>query len=75
MTNEIILKSGELKGRDTLQIPGDFSSAAFLILATLIAKNSQITIKDVGLNSTRTGFLKILQMMGGDITTKIDSNK
>ena len=72
--NEIILKNGELKGRDTLEVPGDFSSAAFLILATLIAKDSQITIKDVGLNPTRTGFIKILQMMGGNITTKIHSH-
>ena len=50
------------------------SSAAFLILATLLSKNSQIMIKDVGLNPTRTGFLKILKMMGGDITTTIDPN-
>ena len=71
---EVTIKYGEIKGRDTLTIPGDFSSAAFLILATLLAKNSQIIIKDVGLNPTRTGFLKILQMMGGDITTTIDPN-
>ena len=45
-----------------------------MILATLLAKNSQIIIKDVGLNPTRTGFIKILQMMGGDITTTIDPN-
>ena len=72
---EIKIKNGELKGKDTISIPGDFSSAAFLILATLIAKDSQIIIKDVGLNPTRTGFLKILKMMGGNITTRIDSNR
>ena len=71
---EVTIEYGEIKGRDALTIPGDFSSAAFLILATLLAKNSQIIIKDVGLNPTRTGFLKILQMMGGDITTTIDLN-
>ena len=71
---EVIIKYGEIKGRNALTIPGDFSSAAFLILATLLAKNSQIIIKDVGLNPTRTGFIKILQMMGGDITTTIDPN-
>ena len=72
---EIKIKNGELKGKDTISIPGDFSSAAFLILATLIAKDSQIIIKDVGLNPTRTGFLKILKMMGGNITTTIDPNR
>ncbi len=71
---EVIIKYGEINGMDALTIPGDFSSAAFLILATLLAKNSQIIIKDVGLNPTRTGFIKILQMMGGDITTTIDPN-
>jgi 3-phosphoshikimate 1-carboxyvinyltransferase len=72
--NEVTLKNGELKNTENLIIPGDFSSAAFLIVATLIAKNSKITIINVGLNPTRTGFLRILQMMGGDITTTIDQN-
>ena len=71
---EVIIKYGEINGMDALTIPGDFSSAAFLILATLLAKNSQIIIKDVGLNPTRTGFIKILQMMGADITTTVDPN-
>ena len=71
---DIILEHGELKGINALTIPGDFSSASFLILATLIAKDSQIIIKNVGLNPTRIGFLKILQMMGGNITTTIDPN-
>ena len=68
---EIILKEGELNGINALTIPGDLSSASFLILASLIAKDSQIIIKNVGLNPTRIGFLKILQMMGGNITTTI----
>jgi 3-phosphoshikimate 1-carboxyvinyltransferase len=70
--SQIKIKNGELKGRDTITVPGDFSSASFLILATLMAKDSQILIKNVGLNPTRTGFLKILQMMGADITVTID---
>jgi len=71
---EIILEQGELTGINALTIPGDFSSASFLILASLISKDSQIIIKNVGLNPTRIGFLKILQMMGGNITTTIDPN-
>ncbi|SVE52234.1 uncharacterized protein METZ01_LOCUS505088, partial [marine metagenome] len=72
---EIIMEHGKLKGLNTITIPGDFSSAAFLILASLLAKESQITIENVGLNPTRIGFLKILQLMGGKIIIKIDQNK
>ena len=72
--HEIKITNGELKGREAITIPGDFSSASFLILATLMSKDSEILIKNVGLNPTRTGFLKILQMMGGDITVTTDPN-
>ena len=50
-----------------LSLPGDFSSAAFLIVATLITPNSRICIQDVGLNPTRTGLLDALLEMGADI--------
>jgi len=49
-------------------LPGDFSSAAFLIVAAVITPGSQIQIKGVGLNPTRTGLLDALQSMGADIT-------
>ena len=48
-------------------IPGDISSAAFLIVATLITPGSKITIREVGLNPTRTGLLDALKQMGADI--------
>lgn len=48
-------------------IPGDISSAAFLIVAALITPESEITIKEVGLNPTRTGLLDALIMMGADL--------
>ncbi len=51
----------------TITVPGDISSAAFFIVAALIVKNSDILIKNVGLNTTRTGVLEILQKMGADI--------
>lgn len=50
-----------------LDIPGDMSSAAFFIAATLIAKSSRLKICDVGVNPTRTGFLDVVQKMGGDV--------
>ncbi len=51
----------------TMTLPGDFSSAAFLIVAALITPGSEITLKNVGLNATRTGLLDILLSMGADI--------
>lgn len=48
-------------------VPGDMSSAAFLIAAAAAFPESELLITDVGLNPTRTGFLSILQLLGGDI--------
>ncbi len=53
-----------------LTLPGDFSSAAFLIVAGLITPGSAITFREVGLNPTRTGLLDVLWAMGGDIRVK-----
>ena len=72
---KIVLNTGKLRSIEKLEIPCDFSSAAFLILATILAKNSHIVLKNIGLNPTRTGFLKILEMMGADIKITIDQNQ
>lgn len=50
-----------------IDVPGDISSAAFFIVAALITPNSELLIKNVGLNPTRTGILDILWKMGGSI--------
>ena len=50
-----------------IDIPGDFSSAAFFILAALIIPNSNLTIKNVGMNETRTALLNVFQEMGAEI--------
>lgn len=57
---------GELKG-DLIEIPGDLSSAAFLIVAALLVKDAEVLVRSVGVNPTRTGFLEILQNMGARI--------
>ena len=54
----------ELTGQD-IQIPADFSSAAFFIVAALLNPESDITFKSVGINPTRTGLLTVLEAMGG----------
>jgi 3-phosphoshikimate 1-carboxyvinyltransferase len=51
----------------TLNLPGDFSSAAFLIVAALITPGSTLTLKEVGLNPGRTGLLDALLAMGARI--------
>lgn len=50
-----------------IAVPGDFSSAAFLIVAALIVPGSEITLEEIGQNPTRTGLIKALQAMGADI--------
>ena len=57
---------GELKSCN-IKIPSDISSAAFFIVAGMIAKDSNLTIKDVNINHTRIGVIKILKLMGGYI--------
>jgi 3-phosphoshikimate 1-carboxyvinyltransferase len=51
-----------------IRVAGDFSSAAFLIVAALIVPGSDIILRDVGLNPRRTGLLAALRRMGADIT-------
>jgi len=65
--SKVEIKGGSrLKARE-IDIPGDISSAAFLIAAGLIIKGSEILIKNVGVNPTRTGIIDLLLKMGGDI--------
>jgi 3-phosphoshikimate 1-carboxyvinyltransferase len=58
----------ELYGIDTT-VPGDFSSAAFFLIAGLLVKDSEIILREVGVNRTRTGLLDILGRMGADVKT------
>ncbi len=48
----------------SMPIPGDFSSAAFFLVAALINPGSQLEIRNVSLNPTRTGLLKVFELMG-----------
>jgi len=56
----------ELTARD-ITVPGDISSAAFFMVAALIVPGSELLIRGVGINPTRTGILDILTAMGADI--------
>jgi 3-phosphoshikimate 1-carboxyvinyltransferase len=50
---------------ESVEVPGDLSSAAFLIAAGVLVGRSRLLLPGVGVNWTRTGFLRILQRMGG----------
>lgn len=56
-------------------LPGDISSAAFFITAAAMLPGSELTVRDVGLNSTRTGFLKVLKRMGAKITEEVTAEE
>jgi 3-phosphoshikimate 1-carboxyvinyltransferase/cytidylate kinase len=64
----IHMKGGQTLCGGRIQVPADLSSAAFVMLAALIAKNTDVLIRNVGVNPTRTGVIDILQSMGADIT-------
>jgi 3-phosphoshikimate 1-carboxyvinyltransferase len=59
----------------TLQVPGDPSSAAFLVVAALIVPDSAIRLEGVLLNPTRTAFLDVLREMGADIESGLTSQE
>lgn len=59
--------TGPLKPLD-ITVPGDMSSAAFLLVAACIVPDSRITVTGVGVNPTRTGIVEALQEMGAQIT-------
>jgi 3-phosphoshikimate 1-carboxyvinyltransferase len=60
------IRPGELTGRRVI-VPGDISSAAFFLVAGAVIPDARITVKNVGLNPTRTGILDVLEEMGADI--------
>ena len=51
----------------TMTLPGDFSAAAFILVATLIAGTGPVHLPNVGLNPSRTGLLAVLKQMGANI--------
>lgn len=63
-----------LEGRDVM-VPGDISSAAYFIAAGLLTPGSEILLKNVGINPTRAGILKVCMDMGADITLLNESTE
>ena len=66
--NEIHCKTATELYAQKISVPADISSAAYFIVMACICKNSEILLKNVGINETRTGIIDALQSMGGNIT-------
>ena len=56
----------ELHPQD-ITVPGDFSSAAFFLVAALVVKGSEVMIRNVCINPTRTGLIEVIKLMGGSM--------
>ena len=66
-TTVTIQPEPKLAGR-MIQVPGDISSAAYFIAAALMIPGSEVRIRNVGINPTRDGILRVCREMGADIT-------
>jgi 3-phosphoshikimate 1-carboxyvinyltransferase len=66
--NGVTVRGGVELTAQEVTVPGDISSAAFFMVAALITPGSELLIRNVGVNPSRTGVIDILQSMGGDIT-------
>lgn len=66
--NTVSIQKGKSLRATDVQVPGDISSAAFILVAAAIVPGSSLTIKNAGLNKTRAGILTVLEQMGGAIT-------
>jgi 3-phosphoshikimate 1-carboxyvinyltransferase len=65
---KVQIKPGnELRNQDFI-IPADISSAAFFLVAALITKKSNLILKNIGLNKTRTGIIDVLKQMQANIS-------
>jgi 3-phosphoshikimate 1-carboxyvinyltransferase len=63
----ITVMGGQKLTASTIYVPGDISSAAFFLVAGAIIPESEIILKNVGLNPTRTGIIEVMKKMGADL--------
>lgn len=72
--NEASINSNGKLTAMTIDIPSDISSAAFFLVGASIAENSDVLLKHVGINPTRTGVIDILRLMGAKIEVLNERN-
>lgn len=69
--DQLIVEQTERLSPFRTRIAGDISSAAFFIVGAAMTEGSEVTLRDVGLNPTRTGVLEVLKRMGAQIETQV----
>lgn len=73
--DKVVVAGGQNLVATNIVVPGDISSAAFFLAAGAIIPESDILLKNVGLNPTRTGIIDVLNAMGADITIEPYENE
>ena len=68
--NQISIKKADRLIGCEIIVPGDFSSAAYFIVAAILPPNSNIILENVGVNPTRNAMIKIMKLMGADVELK-----
>jgi len=63
----LLLEGGQSLRATAIEVPADFSSAAFFLVAGALAAEQPLLLAHIGVNPTRTGLLELLQLMGADI--------
>jgi prephenate dehydrogenase/3-phosphoshikimate 1-carboxyvinyltransferase len=67
----IAIEGGQILRGTRIPVPGDFSSAAFFMVAGCLAAEKGLLLRNVGVNPTRTGLIELLQQMGADIRVHV----
>ena len=65
--NRVVVKSTNIQNASVLKVPGDISSAAFLLVAAAILPGSRVSVRELGVNPTRTGILDVLRRFGAAV--------
>jgi 3-phosphoshikimate 1-carboxyvinyltransferase len=66
----VAVRGGQTLTGQSVRVPGDVSSAAFIWASALMVPGSRVTVRDVGLNPTRTGILDVFRMMGAEVSVE-----
>lgn len=64
----LVVEGGQVPEAATINVPGDISSAAFFLVAGTVLDGSNVVVRNVGINPTRTGILQLLEAMGGQVS-------
>jgi 3-phosphoshikimate 1-carboxyvinyltransferase len=71
----IAIEGGQTLRGTQVKVPGDFSSAAFFIVAGCLAAENGLLLRNIGVNPTRTGLIELLQLMGADIRVHLHGGR